>query len=367
MLERLHSVLPVHSCNPCVCLLGPSGGVRGLTPIVMHRKKGNQHMLTQKNENLLVFSLASGAIIYNKVTKKSCKLGTAEYALFKQIDGHKTIHELSGQTNYDILSVQELLKVFESYGLLAHSELTIDKQQKKKHTLLYEASFLDIFTRPILKSFFNILIILSFPALVCAVVLMQGKIDVEAMIQSTNIFHIIAMDVILAISVSLHELSHAISAKINGAFCAEIGYKFDFLVPLAYTTLCGVHEIKSRKRKIQVFYSGIAVNALIATISLLIMNIHYFQDSLIVFLVFSCNICLILINSITLIKSDVYYILCCLFGDKNLKEETQKMLRKKGCISIGYMVYFMLTYIVEPLVIVVLLIIAFGKIGGKLL
>lgn len=324
-------------------------------------------MLIQKNENLLLFDLASGAIVYNKVTKKSYKLGTEEYALFQQIDGHRTIDELAVQSNFDIVSVREILKAFESYGLLAYSELTPDKQQKKKHTLLYEASFLDIFKRPAFRCFFNVLIILSFPALVFAIVFMRGKINVETMIQSANIVHIVIMDLILAISVSLHEISHAISAKINGAFCAEIGYKFDFFVPLAYTTLCGVDEIVSRKRKIQVFYSGIAVNALIATISLLLMNISCFQESLVVFLIFSCNICLILVNSITFIKSDVYYILCCLFGDKNLKEETTKMLRKKGCISIGNMVYFMLTYIIEPVAIIVLLAIAFGKMGGKLL
>ena len=218
-----------------------------------------------------------------------------------------------------------------------------------------------------MKLFFDFVILTAFPLLVLSIILMQGKIDVDSMIQSANILHIIVMDVILAISVSLHEIFHAIAAKSNGAFCAEIGYTFDFFIPSAYTTLCCVDEIKSKWRKVQVFFSGIAANALIAAISLLIMNIPSLGDSLFVFLIFSSNLCLILINSITLVKSDVYYILCYLFGNMNLKEDTTDMIKGKGCRNVGNVVYFLLTYIVEPVAIAVLLIIAFGKIGGKFL
>lgn len=187
------------------------------------------------------------------------------------------------------------------------------------------------------------------------------------MIKSANIVYVVIMDVILAVSVSLHEIFHAIAAKNNGAFCAEIGYTFDFFVPSAYTTLCGVDEIKSRGRKVQVFFAGIAANALIAAISLLIMGIPCLGDSLFMFLIFSSNLCLILINSITCFKSDVYYILCSLFDNMNLKEDSTNMIRSKGGKNIGNVMYLILTFIVEPTAIVALLMIAFEKIGGKLL
>ena len=324
-------------------------------------------MLIQKNENLLVFELPSGAIVYNKVTKKSYRLGKEEYTLFKELDGEKTIEELTDKTSFSVGEITKLLSVFDSYALLASSEIQMSKNAKKKHALIYEASFLKVFSKPVLKNILDFMIFASFPALLFAIIFMQGKINVDMMIKSANIIHIVVMDIILAISVSLHEIFHAIAAKNNGAFCAEIGYTFDFLVPSAYTTLCGVDEVKSKGRKVQVFFSGIAANALIAAISLLLMNIPCLRDSLFVFLIFSSNLCLILINSITFIKSDVYYILCSLFDNMNLKEDSIAMIKGKGCKNFGNVIYFILTYIVEPAAIVVLLVIAFGKIGGKIL
>ncbi len=324
-------------------------------------------MLMQKGENLLVFKLPLGAIVYNKLTKKSYKLGNEEYALFKELDGEKTIEELTNMTSFSVDEIKCLLSVFDSYALLASSEIQIDKNTKKKHTLTYEASFLKVFSNPVLKIIFDFLTFVSVPALFFAIVFMQGKINVDKMIKSANIVYIVIMDVILAVSVSLHEIFHAIAAKNNGAFCAEIGYTFDFFVPSAYTTLCGVDEIKSRGRKVQVFFAGIAANALIAAISLLIMGIPCLGDSLFMFLIFSSNLCLILINSITCFKSDVYYILCSLFDNMNLKEDSTNMIRSKGGKNIGNVIYLILTFIVEPTAIVALLMIAFEKIGGKLL
>lgn len=324
-------------------------------------------MLMQKGENLLVFKLPLGAIVYNKLTKKSYKLGNEEYALFKELDGEKTIEELTNMTSFSVDEIKCLLSVFDSYALLASSEIQIDKNTKKKHTLTYEASFLKVFSNPVLKIIFDFLTFVSVPALFFAIVFMQGKINVDKMIKSANIVYVVIMDVILAVSVSLHEIFHAIAAKNNGAFCAEIGYTFDFFVPSAYTTLCGVDEIKSRGRKVQVFFAGIAANALIAAISLLIMGIPCLGDSLFMFLIFSSNLCLILINSITCFKSDVYYILCSLFDNMNLKEDSTNMIRSKGGKNIGNVMYLILTFIVEPTAIVALLMIAFEKIGGKLL
>ena len=324
-------------------------------------------MLMQKGENLLVFKLPLGAIVYNKLTKKSYKLGNEEYALFKELDGEKTIEELTNMTSFSVDEIKCLLSVFDSYALLASSEIQIDKNTKKKHTLTYEASFLKVFSNPVLKIIFDFLTFVSVPALFFAIVFMQGKINVDKMIKSANIVYIVIMDVILAVSVSLHEIFHAIAAKNNGAFCAEIGYTFDFFVPSAYTTLCGVDEIKSRGRKVQVFFAGIAANALIAAISLLIMGIPCLGDSLFMFLIFSSNLCLILINSITCFKSDVYYIMCSLFDNMNLKEDSTNMIRSKGGKNIGNVIYLILTFIVEPTAIVALLMIAFEKIGGKLL
>ena len=181
------------------------------------------------------------------------------------------------------------------------------------------------------------------------------------------IFYVVVMDIILVVSISIHELFHAIAAKRNGAFCAEIGYKFELFLPCAYTTLCGIKEIKSKIKASQVFYSGIGANGIIAAVSLLLMNSNLLKNSLFVFLIFGCNLCLILVNSILIIKSDVYYIFCVLSGKMNLKEETKEMIKGKCCVTTGKVIYFLLSYVVEPIAVIVLLIIAIGKIGGKVL
>ena len=248
-------------------------------------------MLMQKNENLLVFDTSSGAIVYNKFTKKSYRLGKKESALFKELDGEKTIDELMNKTSFSVEEIENLLNLFDKYTLLASSDIQISKSAKKKHTLIYEASFLKVFSTPILKIIFDFLIFVSFPVLLFAMIFMREKIDVDTMIKSVNIIHIVVMDIILALSVSLHEIFHAIAAKNNGAFCAEIGYTFNFFIPSAYTTLCGVDEIKSKRRKVDVFFAGIAANALIAATSLLLINIPCFRDSLFMFLIFSSAHC----------------------------------------------------------------------------
>lgn len=92
-------------------------------------------MLIQKSENLLVFDLPSGAIVYNKLTKKSYRLGKEEYALFKELDGGKTIEELTNKTSFSVDEIKNLLSVFDNYALLASSEIQISKNNKKKHTL----------------------------------------------------------------------------------------------------------------------------------------------------------------------------------------------------------------------------------------
>ena len=321
--------------------------------------------MVQKSGNLTVFEVQNGAIIYNQRTKKTCRLGSGEYRFFKALESRKTAEELVEETGYNEADTRELIRLLDGYGLLESSRNSRDKTASKKHALVHDTSFLDVFSKPVWKHVFDGLTIVSLPALVFSILFMRGKIDVDGMIRSANLFHLIIMDLILAVSISLHEIFHAISARNNGAFCAEIGYKFDFILPSAYTTLCGIGEIKSRARKIQVFYSGMAVNALIAAGSLFMMNIQPLRNSLILFLIFSCNLCLILINCITLGGTDGYQILCQALNNMHLREDTVKMLKRQKPADAAKILFFSLTYIAEPAAIILLLITAIEKIGGR--
>lgn len=321
--------------------------------------------MIQRNGDLTVFEVQNSAIVFNQRTKKSCRLGPGEYRFFLAMDGRKSMEELAEETDYDAADARELIRLFDGYGLLESSRKDADKKAAKKHVLLKNVSFPEAFSKPVCKHIFDFLMIISLPALVFAILYMRGKIDTEGMIRSAGIIHLIVMDLILAVSVSLHEIFHAVSARNNGAFCAEIGYKFDFIFPSAYTTICGISEIKKRSGRIQVFWAGMGINALIAAGSLLLMNIPPLRNNLYIFLVFSCNLCLILINCITAFRTDGYQLLCQLIGNTRLREDTLLMLKGLKPAEAGKIIYFMLTYIAEPAAVILLIITAIGKIGGR--
>ena len=324
-------------------------------------------MLPDRIKKISIFEIDDGAIVYNRITKRSYRIGSKEYSLFMKLDGQTTNEELSQKTGYSIESISKMLVLLESYQLLSTSNLNCDKLTKKKHAIVYNTSFLKVFSKPIFRFLINSLTVVSFPLLLFSIIFMRGKIDAENIINTVNIRHFILMDLFLAFSVGLHELAHAVTASNNGAFCAEIGYKLDLFIPSAYTTICGIDEIKSKAKRVQVFFSGIALNAIIASVAVLLMNISLLKNNSILFILFCANILLILINSILFVKSDLYYIFCNLLDEPNLKENTIKMLQRKSCFSIGKVVYFLLTFIIEPIAVLILLLTALGKIGGNIL
>ena len=79
-------------------------------------------------------------------------------------------------------------------------------------------------------------------------------------------------------------------------------------------------------------------------------------------MLFATNLCLILGNSITLVKSDVYYALSCFLSETNLKKDALNALSNKSKMSTGKFFYLLLSFIIEPLLFLALLIIAINKI-----
>lgn len=322
----------------------------------------------KQSKHLKIFEIDEGAIIYNKRTKKSCKLGKNEYLIFKEIDGRNTLVDIVDRYGLNMSDMDKLLCLFEKYKLFEENEREYYEKKGKmffsKRGLLYNDHFLDVFSCDILKFIFNVVSIISIPLLIVCIVYMRGRIEVEQIISNVNILHILLMDLLLAISVSLHEFAHAICAKNNGAFVGEIGVKFDFFVPSAYTTLCGIDEIRSKYKKIQIFGGGMAINALIATGSLYMLSFPAFENNLIVFMLFSVNVCLIIVNCITAVKSDLYYVLVYILNEPNLKEDTIQIFKGEKRITWRRFVYIVVSYVFEPIVIISLLFIALKKIGG---
>lgn len=322
-------------------------------------------MNLRQNKYVKIFMIENGAIIYNKQTRKSCILGEMEYKVYSLLDGTKELEDISVLCQVDEDALTGLLQIFNKYELLECNE--IDNPPPKaflgKRTLFYGIRYPRFISSSIFRRFMNMLFLLSFPLLIASVFFMNGKVNIDEIIKSVNVIHLLTMDIFLAVSISIHEFFHALFAHINGAFCAEIGYKFDFLCPVAYTTLCGVNRIPSKYKKIQIFLSGMASNAFIASISLLAMNSPALNNNIFLFMIFSVNLCLIIVNCITAGNTDLYLVFTVLSNDCYLRRNALQSIKNKTLAkNLFNFMYLLFTFVLQPAIIIMLLAIALMKI-----
>lgn len=321
-------------------------------------------MYPKANKYLIFFEHDNGVIIYNKQTKKSYDVGTFEYKVLCDLDGSNSVEDLLIFHGLSKELFLELLSLFDKYQLLQENELRVSSNKKwfKKRTLKYNIKSPAIFNTSLGKIFLDVLYCVSIPLLIVSIVLSHGDINTDYILDSVNFFHLVIMDIFLVASISFHEIAHGVFANKNGAFCAEIGIMFDLLLPGAYTTICGINKIKNKHKKIQIHLAGISINAFIAAIALLVMKLPSFTNNVYLFMLFATNLCLILGNSITLVKSDVYYAISCFLSETNLKKDALKALSNKSKMSAGKFFYLLFSFIIEPLLFLALLIVAITKI-----
>ena len=120
----------------------------------------------------------------------------------------------------------------------------------------------------------------------------------------------------------LHELSHAITAKSVGANIAEIGIMMYWFLPFAYTSICGMANVKSKIQRIRAYSSGIIVNIEMMSLFsiLLFFNNEYIKSAVIGILI--SNATIIISNLLIFLKLDTYYIMEEILDEKNFRENS---------------------------------------------
>lgn len=308
-------------------------------------------MKLRTNRYLKVFNIEEGVIIYNTKTKKTYSLGAFEYDVLTMLNGENTIEDISIKLDCNSQNIKKLIKVFH-HNCMLEGDITREKKNSFKWGVLYNDTLLDFFTGKYISWLLNILFIISIPALILMFVYSYGKLDTAYFIENIGIIDLIFFYIAMIVSIAIHEIAHAVFAKIGGAFVGEIGIMMDFIMPVAYTTLCGIHLVKSRYKQFRIYMSGIACNAWIAVGSLGLLHVSQFEKNKFIFIVFSINVCLIIVNCFLFIDSDLYCAIASLAGDFQLRKHSIEAIFNVHRAKFINVCYIVLAYIIEIIAII---------------
>lgn len=321
-------------------------------------------MYPKKSENLKIFEVEDGFLVFHKKTKKTHRMGVEEYELLNMFDGTTKLELIAQRYGVSMDELQNRIAYLKQEQIIDDMELEKKSQRtilKWKKGILYNDQVLNVFMDK-WGGLLEVIYYLSMPLLILTIIYMRGKVDIEGIIHQVGIFEFIVMDFIAAFAISVHEIAHAIFAKKNGAFVGEIGIKMDFFTPMAYTTICGIDTVKKTYKKVQIYSAGLAANAIMAAISLLLMNIKVFDNSIVLYMCFSMNICLILGNCITAFKTDGYYLLSTILDESDFHGSIKKIWAIENKRKCKTFIYICVSYIVQPIIIIMLISVALKKI-----
>lgn len=277
----------------------------------------------RKNANIQIFRKDSHCVLFDIKTKKSFNVGEEEFKLWNSLDGRELCKIDS------VFSEEEkikLIKIFEEVGLLESTARKIKRSGKYKKALVCPDAFLE--RHNLLLSIYGYLLFGGMMAMV-PVIFLCDFIDIKSIIiRNMNVETGLLGIIFVIISLSFHELSHAVIAKKNGAVVPEIGVMLNFILPCAYTTVCDTQNIPTIGKKIQVALAGIGGNILLTTIGVYTYLLCESESAkfLCIEFVFA-NIIPIIGNINIFYRDDSYVIIESLLGISNLKKTAKEFLR----------------------------------------
>lgn len=321
-------------------------------------------MYLKKSENLKIFELEEAFLIFHKETKKTYRMSREEYECMNLFFEGMDLELIAKNRGVELHILQKKVEELKRAKII-EDEISRDKTKntlcKWKKGIVYDDRFFYAFVNKCGVGI-EFIYYLSFPLLVFSIICTRGNVDIEGIISQVGIFEFIVMDFIAALAISVHEVAHAFFAIKNGAFVGELGVKMDFFTPMAYTTICGIDTLKRTYKKIQIYAAGLTANAMMAAISLLLMNINVFKNSVVLYMCFSVNVCLILGNCVTAFKTDGHYILSIILNEPDFYESIKKFLSIETNRKYKVVIYACISYVVQPIIVIILLNIALKKI-----
>lgn len=265
------------------------------------------------SNDIEMFDMDDGRIeVFNKNTKKSYIIGKKEYTILKELNGSKSYKELAENSNsYNEEMIKRLILKFEQIGFIK------GKEKKEKLNILKMKKGI-MSPNKVLKRNNNfikianfIIVYLSLPLFIFGMCISGEKILKMSRLFIDNIDFklILFMYIASFVSITLHELSHAIVARSKKMNVAEFGIMLYWFIPCAYVNLNGIAFVKSKKDRILILMAGILSNGAIAGITMILANFVEEMLTKYLMIIAIVNISIIFSNLVIYMKFDGYYIL----------------------------------------------------------
>ncbi len=268
-------------------------------------------------------------IVNNTITNRYVKLGEREINYLLQLKGlekwddNKSTEQLSTEQ-------QELLySKFEEWGYF-----NLQNVNKKKKI---DASNIILVTLDTNKRFSGImerfkvlispigfaLLILSMAITLYAFIFESNAILLIISNVQIGVKEIIGIYILMFFTIMIHELCHATACYKYSGKTGGVGIKLFYLLPAFYCDVSNIYMTGSRKKSFIVSIVGLASNAIISSIALLIYIVlyHYQIYCMTLIYFFVLNTVLIVYNLFPFAKFDGYWILKSILGIDNLYDK----------------------------------------------
>lgn len=275
-------------------------------------------------------------IVFNKKTKRLHVIGELESKILLCIKDLKENEDIYTKCSYiEENKLDRLLYQFQEMGFFKNvNEKSPDKLYKIRWRLFSGDRFINP-TSFFWEMFYFLVTYFSIPIFSIGLLSVFYKniniLDLVTPIVNITPQNIISYMLILITSLFLHEVSHAVVAIFNDVNVPEVGLMLYWGIPSAYANLSTIKLQQEKKKRLQIFFSGIQMNLLLSGIGLIYLSFwkstNVFIEEMFSFL-FLMNISFVFLNLQFFIKLDGYFILQELLGIDNLKEKANNELLK---------------------------------------
>jgi len=263
-------------------------------------------------------------ILSNSKHKHYLKINKEVYNLLKIIDGFKNLTELTvlykNKHNIEIstdIIRNILINQLSKYGILKGFEDSIKKYEKPSYLNLSFIIINEKILSKIVKYFhflfykkIALILIFSLTLFIITVLILNFNLYQTFNLQNSLLYFV----VIMAFSVTFHEIGHATSASFFGAKHGGIGGGFYLFTPVYFADVTDIWRLSKTKRiliNLSGMYFELIFCSILVFISLMINNFLLLTLSLIV--------CIkTIFNLIPFLRSDGYWILSDLTNKPNL-------------------------------------------------
>lgn len=263
-------------------------------------------------------------ILSNRTHRHYLKINNEVYNLLCQIDGKKTLNELS-QSFFDsfgekisVVTIHDLLyEKLSTYGILRGMDEKIKEYEKPSYLNLSFIIFPEKMVHKItskLHFFFErkyVILILCLSIAIMSLFLFFNFSLFESFNLQNSLIYFFA---VMASSVTIHELGHATAASFYGAKHGGIGGGFYLFTPVYYADVTDIWRLSKRQRiivNISGMYFELVFCSILGLIAFLIGNN--------ILLLVSITVCLYtLFNLNPFLRSDGYWVLSDLTNKPNL-------------------------------------------------